>query len=232
MAAATPPEPGTDDFSWHVASRWQEFEGETRANALRILSVVAFYIVELVSYRGLNLGFLQIPSPQEITPELHRSVTLIVGGWVFLALGVHFCLHHRILPAYLKYVVSALDISLLSVILMLGTGPKSPMVAGYFVLIGLAAQRFSLPLIRATTVGCMVGYLAVCGHVLWAKKLEYQVPRYHELLVLSALALVGIAIGQVIRRVRRFAEDFHERVNASNRFPSTPAPTANGSAEK
>ena len=40
--------------SWHIASRWQEFEGEMRSAVLRALLVVVFYAIQLVHYLTLE----------------------------------------------------------------------------------------------------------------------------------------------------------------------------------
>jgi hypothetical protein len=48
------PEPA--DRSWHIVSRWQEFEGEARANLLRIAGIGCFYFVALLDYYGLHVG--------------------------------------------------------------------------------------------------------------------------------------------------------------------------------
>ena len=78
---------------------------------------------------------------------------------------------------------------------------------------GLAALRFSLPLIWFATAGGMFGYLALLAHAKWFAP-EHQVPRYHEVMFLLALGLTGITLGQVLRRVRRMAEDYAARREA------------------
>src|SRR5262245_53412598 len=44
-AAASP-----GDRQWFIVGRWQEYEGEARANLLRIVAVGAFYVVELLRF--------------------------------------------------------------------------------------------------------------------------------------------------------------------------------------
>ncbi len=39
---------------WYIVGRWQEFEGEERANLLRVVGIAAFYIIELINYYGLS----------------------------------------------------------------------------------------------------------------------------------------------------------------------------------
>src|SRR5262245_35925095 len=104
MANQTAQTEASRDLSWHIVGRWQEYEGEQRANLLRIVGIAAFYAVELINYHGLRLGFLEMPRQADVTPEFHRAVTALAVAWTMLALGVHLCLVRRIFPAALKYV--------------------------------------------------------------------------------------------------------------------------------
>ena len=98
-------------------------------------------------------------------------------------------------------------------VLAVSNGPRSPLIVGYFLILALAALRFSLPLIWFATAGGMFGYLALLAHAKWFVP-EHQVPRYHEVMFLLALGLTGITLGQVLRRVRRMAEDYAARREA------------------
>lgn len=202
------------DFSWHVVRRWQEYEGEARANLLRVIGIAAFYAIELVNYHGLSLGFLELPRQADVTSDFHRAVTALAIAWVALALGVHLCLTRQVFPAVLKFISTGLDLVLLTAILLLADGPRSPLVVGYFLIIALSSLRFDLGLVRAATVGAMLGYLAVCGYAKWMTERDLRVPRYHQLMLLVALGLCGIVLGQVIRRVRGLAEDYARRAGA------------------
>ncbi len=35
------------DRSWYITERWQQFEGEARANQLRIIAIGSFYLIHL-----------------------------------------------------------------------------------------------------------------------------------------------------------------------------------------
>lgn len=203
------------DRSWQIVGRWQEYEGEARANLLRVLGVAAFYAIELVNYHGLHLGFLELPRQQDLTPEFHKAVTALAVAWTMLALGVYLCQARRIFPAALKFVSTGIDLVLLTTVLTLADGPRSPLVVGYFLLIALSALRFNLPLVRCATLGAVVGYLVVCGHARWYATGAVRVPRYHQIMMLTALALTGIVLGQIIRRVRSLADDYARRAAGS-----------------
>jgi len=203
------------DQHWFIVGRWQEFEGEARANLLRIIGIGAFYLVELVNYHGLNLGFFKMPKVEDIGPTFHHAVTALAVAWTMVALGVLLCLSQRFFPAAMKFVSTGCDVVLLTGILMVADGPRSPMVVGYFLLIALSMLRFNLLLVRLATVGSMAGYLVLLGYARWFTERDLQIPRYHQIIVLLALALSGIVLGQVIRRVRAVAKQYADRVQST-----------------
>lgn len=213
MMAERDPVPCNDERQWFIVGRWQEFEGEARANLLRIIAIAAFYSVELMNYYGVRLGMIEIPKLAE--PSFHRAVTALAVTWTIMALAVLYCQSHRIFPAQVKFFTTAGDLILLTAVLGLGRGPSSPLVSGYFFVIALATLRFSLNLIRFATIGSMLGYLFLLGHAKWFTDGSFRVPRYHQIIVLLALALTGIVLGQVIRRVRAMAREYALRLKSS-----------------
>jgi hypothetical protein len=212
------------DRSWFIAQRWQAYEAESRANLLRIIAIGVFYLVHLWSYFGSqgwlpNYGFLQIAESGEISKRFHLLVTLVAVAWAMLALGILLALQNRIFPRWLPYFSTGCDIVLLTSIVCLGGMARSPLVVGYFLILILAALRLSLPLIWFATAGCGLAYLCVLGCVKWpeyaslAQSLgqnaaELRVPRYHELIMLVAIVMAGVMLGQITRRVRNLAETY------------------------
>jgi hypothetical protein len=206
---------GNVERDWFIVGRWEEFEGEGRANLLRLIALVAFYAVELANYYGLNLGFLQIP--QVVERRFHLAVTFLTLAWAMLCLGVLLCRKQRIFPYWLKYISTGCDVVLLTSILTLADGPKSPLIVAYFLVIAAASLRFSLPLIWFATGGAIGGYLFLLGFARWGwlpgwEKPDMIVPRYFQIIFVLALMLTGVVLGQVIRRVRGLAEHYARRL--------------------
>jgi hypothetical protein len=212
------------DRSWFIAQRWQAYEAESRANLLRIIAIGSFYLVHLWSYFGSqgwlpNYGFLQIAESGEITKRFHLLVTLVAVAWAMLALGILLVLQNRIFPRWLPYFSTGCDIVLLTSIVCLGGMARSPLIVGYFLVLILAALRLSLPLIWFATAGCAVTYLCVLGCAKWPEFLtlsqspgqnaaDLRVPRYHEIIMLVAIVMAGVMLGQITRRVRQLAETY------------------------
>ncbi len=224
MAAGTSSTSPEADRSWFIAQRWQAYEAESRANLLRIIAIGAFYLVHLWSYFGSqgwlpNYGFLQIAESGEISKRFHLLVTLIAVAWAMLALGILLALQHRIFPRWLPYFSTGCDIVLLTSIICLGGMARSPLIVGYFLILILATLRLSLPLIWFATPVCAAAYMCVLGCAKWPEHLrlseslgqnaaELRVPRYHELIVLVAILMAGVMLGQIVRRVRHLAETY------------------------
>lgn len=222
MAIVSPnPDPAAER-TWFIVSRWQEFEGEGRANLLRLIGIAVFYAIELVNYYGVDLSFVQMPAVVE--RPFHLAVTFLAVAWTMLCLGVLLCRQQGIFPTWLKYLSTGCDVVLLTSILTLADGPKSPLVVAYFLVIVLASLRFSLQLIWFATAGAIGGYLFLLGFARWGsipgwEKPDLTVARYHQIIFVLALVLTGVVLGQVIRRIRRLAEEYAERMGENGGKP-------------
>jgi hypothetical protein len=206
---------------WFIVTRWQEFEGEATTNLLRIVGIGVFYAVELLNYHGLRLGGLELPKLDTIDRRFHYAVTALAVAWTLLSLGVLVCMRRRVFPLALKFVSTGCDLALLTSVLVLADGPRSPLLVCYFLIIALAGLRISLSLVRFATIGAACGYLFVLGYAKWFADAarHLRVERYQQIIFLLALGLTGIVLGQIIRRVRPIAEDFAARVANSETGP-------------
>lgn len=210
MATGSVPSPSSAERQWHIVGRWEEYEGEGRANLLRLIAVTAFYAIELGHYHGLKLGFVEMPAGGA-TRRFHLAVTMLVVVWAMLCLGVYLARIQGYFPALLKFVSTGCDLVLLTSVLVLGEGTKSPLVLGFFIIQMLACLRFQLRLIWFATLGALGCYLFLMGYARWAEESQ-RVPRFQQLLVLVGLVISGVILGQVIRRVKHLAEDYAERL--------------------
>ena len=213
------------DRDWYIVSRWKEYEGEGRANLLRIIAVAAFYVVELLNHYGLHVGSLQIAPVPGVNDRFHLAMTCVALVWVCVALGIAVGLKQRFFPAALKYASTAADALVLTMVLLVGDGPRSPMIIGYFLIIALAGLRFSLRLVWFASAAGVLGYLVIIANAYWYRT-SFRVPRYHEIIFLIGLVLSGVITGQVIRRVRTMAIAYAERVGRADSATLLDAGTA------
>jgi hypothetical protein len=103
----------------------------------------------------------------------------------------------------------------------LAAGPHSPLVLAYFLIIAMAALRFSLGLVWLTTLGAMAGYWLLVGiedlkTSRWFDA-SHAVAPVEQLITLVSLGLAGIVIGQVVRRVKSLAAEYAARLEAASR---------------
>jgi len=80
----------------YIVGRWLEYEGESRANVLRLIAIAAFYVVELVNYHGLNLGVIEMPAV--VDRKFHLTVTSLAVAWTLVGLIVLYCQVHHYFP--------------------------------------------------------------------------------------------------------------------------------------
>lgn len=195
--------------SWFIVSRWQEYAGESRANLLRVTALVAFYGVQLYQY-------LVLEERSEAARAFQRETTLIVAAWSLVALAVLVCLQRRTFPAALKYLSTAADVILLTLLARAGQGANGPLVHVYYLILALAALRYSLGLIWFASLLSMAGYLALVGGAdpAWFDA-EHSTPVIDQLVMLTSLALTGVVLGQVVRRVKALAQEFAGRNQAA-----------------
>lgn len=218
MASSSSP-PARPD-TWEPLSRGLEYDGEERANLLRIIAIGLFYGVQLMTHYGVDAGPIAIPVETRAVDQFHARITVLAVVWVMLSLGLALCLRSRLFPSWLKYLSTLADLLLLTAVLVIADGPRSPLVAAYFVVVALAVLRFRLRLIWFVTAGAMLCYLAVNVYASRFAAREIHVPVYQQLLVLIALALEGLILGQAIRKVRRTARLYALRQASIEEPPS------------
>ena len=203
-----------DQRQWFIVGRWQEYEGESRANLLRSIAIGAFYAVEL-------FRFYILEKANAASAPFHRQATLIAVAWAMVALAVLLCLRLKIFPAALKFATTACDILLLTALASLGAGPFSPLVLGYFLILALASLRFNLHLVWFATIASMLAYWSLVGledakTSRWFDA-NHAVPPTTQLITLLSLALTGVIIGQVVRRVQGMAAEYAQRLAAAEK---------------
>ncbi len=182
---------------WDVMGRRLEYEGEVRVALVRIILVTSFYGLQLLS-------FLATANRTEAETLFHRNATYMCSVWLFLSLALLVGLSRRWFHGSIKYGATAIDLALLTAFAKLGSGPASPLVFLFGVLIALAGLRASLPLVWLATVGSMGCYLWLVGQndPIWFDPV-HETPLIEQLVIQLALASTGLVIGQLIRMMRQ-----------------------------
>jgi len=204
-----------NDRQWYIVGRWQEYEGEGRANLIRILAIGVFYSIQLVHYYGFAEREPGSPVVRQ-TVAFHQAATALAVAGSLMSLALLLCLRRRVFPGLLKFVSATGDVILVTSLASIGAGPHSPLVAVYFLIIAMAGLRFSLRLVWCSTLCSMAGYLFLVGlkDDKWFDA-DHAVAPVEQIMTLACLGLTGIIAGQIIRRVRALADEYSRRVAAT-----------------
>ena len=184
-----------------ITDRWLEYEGELRAGLLRVVLISCFYAVELFNY--LTAGQLD-----EATQQFHRQATYLSAAWVLVSLAALVAIARQVLPAWLKYATSGLDVLLLTSMAWFGSGASSPLVCLYLLLVVMAGLRGSLKLIWFTTLLSLGAYLALPFlPVRVVQAAALPVKPIVVMVVALGIAAAGLVTGQLVRMLRQIVSE-------------------------
>ena len=200
-------EPAVTPSPWHVTRRLASLRGEERANALRVLGVAVFYAIEVLNYRGLAVGPIQIPRVEGVDAQFHAASTALAVAWVAVAAAVLVALKNQIFPPILKYLSTTADLMLLTAVLTLADGPRSPMLLVLFLVVVLAGMRLERRLVAYSTAGAVLGYLFTLGEVA-LRRPDLRVPAHWQITTVTALVLSGVVVTAILIEVRRAVEAY------------------------
>jgi hypothetical protein len=169
--------------------RRETWAGDQKANRIRLAAVALFTVNELVNYHLLHVVDLRF----------HLGSLLIVGLWVAATALFSLMLREHIWPRAISYVIVSTDILLLTWLLLLADGPKSPLVVLYFLVIALSGVRVDPAVCLYTGGAAAFGYGAVLEFVK-RQKPEFLVPPHHAVIVALALLLMGVVMAHLVGR--------------------------------
>lgn len=185
--------------SWNDARRIEAWAGEIRVNLLRVAAILAFY-----GHHLLNVYFFQDIGA---AGTYHASVTALAIAWSAGAMLLHFALSRRWVPPPLMAAAVTWDLLLVTVLLILSGGPKSPLTFLYLLVVASSALRLSLPLVWGATLGAIAGYIVVLGHARFYQP-DWQIPRTAQAIFILGLAVAGLLAGQMVRQARRLVRGY------------------------
>jgi hypothetical protein len=190
-----------DDHSWADARRLESWAGELRLNLIRLVAIAGFYGYHLLD------AYVFRPDEPAIQGRYHAQITGTAIIWAVGALALQLYLLNRWVPAALKYVATAWDLVMITVVLMIGKDPNSTLTALYLLVIAAAALRLDLVLIYAATFGAMGSFLFFHGYVRFWLALPpgQRLSHAQQTIFLLALAVSGLIAGQIVRQARRLA---------------------------
>ena len=138
------------DSETHKKGHWLAAAADVRANLVRMIAILGFYTIHLINVYLPGMGDTLVKANGEsaVAPSVHLIVSMIVFAWLMQALGVHLATMTKPFSRKIALAITCGDSVWLTAALCFSTGAAGPMVAGYFLIIGLAALRLELQLIR------------------------------------------------------------------------------------
>jgi hypothetical protein len=180
-----------------IAHRIQDLDGELRTTLLRIGLVAIFYTIQLINH----LVFVERTATSNST---HALITSVAAAWLFVSLAVYISLRSGFMPSWLKYVVSAVDLGLVTVIAFVTSQSASPIIYAYFIIIAMAVLRFRIRLVWFVAVSSASLYMFLVGvrDPMWFDS-QHLTPVINQALIVISLLSVGLIGDQTIRAMER-----------------------------
>jgi len=175
--------------------RREAWAADRRSNAIRLGAVGVFTVNEFINYHVLHVVDLRF----------HVGSLLIVGIWVLSTVLFGILLREHIWPRTISYVIMSTDVLLLTWLLCLADGPKSPLVVLYFLIIAMSGTRVDPRVCFFTAGAAAFGYAAVLQFTKQQKP-EFLVPPYHAAIVVLALLLTGVVMAHLVGRALSLLE--------------------------
>jgi len=195
---------GGEGDAWRIVALWQRYDGELRAAVLRICAVAVLYACQLLLFQWAEAS--------EEAKTFHRIATWACLAWSAASLLAIFAVQAKLAFRLLPYATTLADLGLLTLVAAAGSKTQSPVVVGYFLIILVSAQRFDLPLIWTSTLGSVACYLLLVGLAdpKWFDA-DHATPLIQQFVMYAALLLCGAMTGQLVRRARPLAIEYHRR---------------------
>jgi serine/threonine-protein kinase len=136
--------------------------------------------------------------------EFHLNMTWIVVLWALGALVAQILLERTGRVALVRYAWSTMDLLMLSAVLWIAAGPRSPLVVGYLLIVMVTGFRWRPWLVVYVTGLAAAAYLLLIGYA--SARRPDKVPDFDDALVfLVALLVAGAITAALVRRMKGLA---------------------------
>jgi serine/threonine-protein kinase len=177
-----------------VAGRLAQWAQQRPALAATVVAFTLFYVNHLFN---LAQGTEGMGGP------FHWKVTGLMLSWLLLAIGFQWLVGRPRFRRLGVYGWSAVEVIMLTELLLVANGPSSGLVIGYFLLIGAAGLRFRMALVWLVTGLAMASYLAVQTEASWLRSEQaLAVPPHTAVIFVLGLAMMGLIQYLLLRRFR------------------------------
>ncbi len=156
------------------------------------LALLFFYTNHQV-LRSLGLGI--------VDAAFNEFVTWLLLAWAAAATAFQWLSNRPGWRTPATFGWAALDVLLLTALILKGAGPRSSLIPAYLLLVAAAGLRFRVDLVWFVTVLCLLSYTSVDLAARWYRP-DATVPVHVTVFLLISLALMGLSFHLVLGRVR------------------------------
>ncbi len=187
--------------------RAEAWVGEIRVNLIRLASLVAFYAYHLIN--------VATSDDLAVGGNYHLAATGLALVWSVGIAALYFLLSRRPAPTALAGWATVWDLSMVTALVLLAGGPRSPLLVLYFIVIAAAPLRLIVAPVYVATLGAVAAYAFLLGHYVvgvvgyqrYYASPELRVPRTQQAVLVLALLACGTLAGQAARQARRLAQE-------------------------
>jgi serine/threonine-protein kinase len=133
--------------------------------------------------------------------DFHVFATWLTLTWAAGAVGFQWLVSRPRWNRPGTYAWAALDVVMLTVLLMRGDGPRSALLVAYLLLIAGTSLRFRVALVWFVTGICLVSYLGMVAHTAWWRP-ALAVGVKESMIFSLSLLILGALQHQLLLRIR------------------------------
>lgn len=175
--------------------------GESRANLIRVLAIVVFFLQHCVNFYLLD-------SDGSLTERFHTQVTLLVAAWGSVAAVVYHVLRRRCLPSRFSLLTLLADLLLAFLLVNVAGGPQSSLVLLFPIIVFSSALRQDLSLVRMGVAGSLFSYGILLANYVWIQTgsqryysdASLRIARSEQFIVATGIVVSGLIAGQIVRQ--------------------------------
>jgi serine/threonine-protein kinase len=155
-------------------------------------------VLFLASEWGLWLAGAQ---PDEV---YHWFITALLPAWIGVATLMQVLMLRSRHPRLIRQAWAALDVTFVTLVLLLADGPASPLLMAYPILIFASAFRLRRGLVWWVTGSCALSYLVLLGEA-WLRRPQFLPQADDMVVVLVSAFVMGLIAAEMVRRMRGLA---------------------------
>lgn len=190
-----------------VARRVYAIEAEARINLLRLVGVAVFFTLHVVNraFVGLDAGRVVDLGGTKV-PVFDTVAISVAVAWAGAAGAVLLLLRTRFVSRVVGPMVTLADVLFLSILVLVGNGPTSPMLYAFPLVIAVTGLRGRSADVWLATVATTAAYGLAIGAALRFHP-SFMPPTHHILFVVASLGLMGLVTDLGVGSTWRLVED-------------------------